>query len=314
MDEMNVMALTEFGAPEVLKPLKLPIPEPGEGEILVKVTCASFNPSDALVRKGVFKKIISLDSPHVPGVDFAGHIAAVGPGAMKFQVEDKVYGYSDIKRNGSYGEYIVLSEKDACKMPLNLSFEEAASTPLSYLTAYEALLKENTLKPGQSILIYGASGGVGQASIQLAKMRKAKIYAVAGTKSMVLLEDLGIYKALDYKKDSIHEEINEKMDLILNLAPIKKEEMVLLLPLLKDRGTFVSTTGVPDLPIGETYRVQSVQTRRSEENLSILTDLMNQGEIAPLKTTTWGITDAPLVHRLHEEGNLLGKAVFQISF
>src|SRR5690554_1816311 len=111
MDEMNVMALTEFGAPEVLKPLKLPIPEPGEGEILVRVTCASFNPSDALVRKGVFKKIISLDYPHVPGVDFAGHIAAVGPGAMKFQVEDKVYGYSDIKRNGSYGEYIVLSEK-----------------------------------------------------------------------------------------------------------------------------------------------------------------------------------------------------------
>lgn len=314
MEEMNVMAFTEFGPPEVLQPRKLPLPEPGAGEILVRVKCASFNPSDAAARKGSFKKIISLASPHVPGVDFSGWIVKKGPGAEKFQVGQKVYGYLNIRQNGSYAEYVVLPEEDAVEMPLNLTYEEAASVPLSYLTAYEALMKEETLKKGQSILLYGASGGVGLAALSLAKLLKATVYAVAGTRSLPLLEGKGLRKVMDYKKENILDSLPEKVDVLLLLAPLDKEEMVKLFSLLKDDGVFVSTTGVPDLPEGSTLRLRSIQTKRNEASLSRLTELLKEGKIPPLKTATFPITDANLVHKMHEEGTLHGKAVFLIEF
>lgn len=314
MEEMNVMAFTEFGAPDVLRPMKREVPKPQEGELLVKVKCASFNPSDALVRKGAFKKIISLDPLHVPGVDFSGLIVAKGPHAERFKMGERVYGYLDIRRNGSYEEYVTLLEEDACKIPRGLTFEEAASIPLSYLTAYEALMKNGTLKQGQSILIYGATGGVGLASIALAKTMEAKIYAVAGTESLSLLEGKGLQKTMDYKKENILEEMPTKVDVLLNLAPLKKEDMVPLLSLLQDQGTFVSTTGVPDLPEGSGITLLSVQTKRNKEHLAQITKLLEENKITSLRTSTWPITDAPLVHRLHEEGKLLGKAVFQVEF
>ncbi|WP_312712599.1 NADP-dependent oxidoreductase [Proteiniclasticum ruminis] len=314
MEEMNVLAYTEFGPPEVLRPMKLPVPQPATGEILVKVKCASFNPSDALARKGVFQRIIDLTSPHVPGVDFSGLVVGKGPKAEKFQLGQSVYGYLNIRNNGSYAEYVVLPEEDAVPVPHGLTYEEAASIPLSYLTAYEALLKGDSLKNGQSVLLYGASGGVGLASIALAKMKKAAIYAVAGTQSLSLLEDKGVTRILDYKKEDILKEMPVKVDVLLNLAPLEKEKMTELLPLLKDHGTFVSTTGMPDPPEGSTLTFLAVQTQRSEENLLLITDLLNEKKIEPIKTSTWSITDAPLVHKMHEEGKLLGKAVFLINF
>jgi NADPH:quinone reductase-like Zn-dependent oxidoreductase len=314
MEEMNVMAFTEFGAPDVLRPMKREVPKPQEGELLVKVKCASFNPSDALVRKGAFKKIISLDPLHVPGVDFSGLIVAIGPHAERFKMGERVYGYLDIRRNGSYEEYVTLLEEDACKIPRGLTFEEAASIPLSYLTAYQALMKNGTLKQGQSILIYGATGGVGLASIALAKTMEAKIYAVAGTESLSLLEGKGLQKTMDYKKENILEDMPTKVDVLLNLAPLKKEDMVPLLSLLQDQGTFVSTTGVPDLPEGSGITLLSVQTKRNKDHLAQITKLLEENKITSLRTSTWPITDAALVHRLHEEGKLLGKAVFQVEF
>lgn len=314
MEEMKVMAFTDFGAPDVLHLMKLDVPKPQEGEILVRVKCASFNPSDALVRKGVFQKIITLDPLHVPGVDFSGLVVAKGPQAERFLIGENVYGYLDIRRNGSYGEYVTLKEEDACKMPTRLTYEEAASIPLSYLTAYEALMKSTLLKKGQSVLIYGATGGVGLAAIALAKTMDAKIYAVAGTESLSLLEGKSLLKIMDYKKENIVQSMPTKVDVIFNLAPLKKEDMLSLFPLLKEEGIFVSTTGVPDLPEGSRITLLSVQTKRNETHLSEITKLLEEGKITPIRTSTWPITDAPLVHRLHEEGKLLGKAVFQVEF
>lgn len=314
MEKMQAMAFSEFGSPEVLHPLALDRPAPGPEEILVRVKAASFNPSDVLVRKGTFRKIISLDSPHVPGVDFSGIIVAQGNDAKKFSLGQEVFGYLDIRRNGSYGEYVVLPEKEAALLPKGLTHEEAASVPLAYLTAYEALIRQGHLKAGSTVLVYGASGGVGLSALYLLANHQAKVYAVAGTASLPLLRNMPLHRLIDYKSESVADAVKEPLDLILNLAPVSKEVMKKLLRLLKPGGVFVSTTSLPDKEEHQEVELRGVQTRRNEEDLAEIARLLNQQKIYPVKSSTWSIRDAAAVHKLHEEGKLHGKAVFVLDF
>lgn len=314
MNKMRAMTIEKFGDPSVFKESLLEIPSPQEGEILVKVHAASFNPADASARNGDFGKLIDLSRPRILGVDMAGEVDKSGKNASKFKTGDRVYSYLSIKENGSYAEYVTLKEKDADLMPEKLTYEEAASLPLNSLTAYQGIYDLGELKENERVLINGATGGVGIMAIQLAKLKNAQILGTASTDSLDILHEMNITQIIDYKKEDLLDAITEKLDLIYNLAPLKEEKMKALFSLLKDGGRFVSTTGIPE-DAGSITRIKviSEQAKRGGERLRKITELVNQGKLTPHIASTWKFEEIPEVHRLHEDGKLHGKAVFVIS-
>jgi len=314
MNKMRAMTIEKFGDPSVFKESLLDIPSPKDDEILVKVHAASFNPADAAARNGDFGKLIDLSKPRILGVDVAGEVVETGENASKYKTGDRVYSYLSIKENGSYAEYVVLKEKDADLMPEKLTYVEAASLPLTSLTAYQGVYDLGELKEKQRILINGATGGVGVMAIQLAKLKNAQILGTASTDTLDVLREMNITQAIDYKKEDLYEVITEKLDLIYNLAPLKEEKMKSLFSFLKDGGRFVSTTGIPeDAGSSSRIKVISEQAKRGGGRLHKITELVNQGKLTPQISSTWNFVEIPEVHKLHEDGKLHGKAVFVIS-
>jgi NADPH:quinone reductase-like Zn-dependent oxidoreductase len=205
-DEDNIMKAVYFhehGGPEVLEYGDFDTPEPGPGEVQIQLKAAALNRLDIFVRNGW--PSIRLDYPHIPGADGAGVISAVGEGVSEFAVGDQVVingtiscgvcdaclaGRDNLCRQGSvlgehqrgtYAEYIVLKPRQLMHVPNGFSLEEAAAASLVYLTAWHSLITRGALKPGESVLVVGAGGGVNTASIQIAKLAGATVYVVGST-------------------------------------------------------------------------------------------------------------------------------------
>lgn len=315
MDTMRAMVIKEFGSPSVFEEIIMKIPTPAHDEILLKVAAASFNPADASSRRGKFGKVISLEEPKILGLDVSGTVISTGNSAGKFKKGDRVYAYLDIRRHGSYAEYVTLKEEDAALIPENLSLTDAAAVPLVSLTAMQGVYELGQLADHESILINGATGGVGLMAIQLATLKNARITAVCSDESAHLLDPYPIDQIIDYKKEDILLTLDHKLDLFYNLAPLEDHQMKRLLGSLKDHGRFVSTLGVPrDLPIDKmSLKIISQQAKRGGEKLAVISDLISREQLTPIVTSIWSFEDIGKIHRLHEEGRLQGKVLIMIS-
>lgn len=204
---MKVIAIDQFGGPEVLVEKELPTPKPKRHEVRVKIKAVGFNPVDAKMRIGVYQDQL----PKVLGVDFSGVIDAVGDPHGEFAVGDRVFGLT----NGAYAEEICVSTQLIAKIPKNLSFEEAAVIPVVYLTAFQALVGTGALQQNRPLFIAGGSGGVGTAAIHIAKSYHAgPVFTMAGSQQsrQYLMKQLQIPAGhiLDYKGLSI-EEMSRKL-------------------------------------------------------------------------------------------------------
>ena len=219
MATMKAVRAHEYGGPEVLKYEDAPIPEPGEGEVLVKIHAAGVNPADWKVRAGYFKAFVPFPMPFVPGTDFSGTVAALSPGATGFAVGDPVFGRSQFGRSGSYAEYTTTKPALITAKPVSLDHVHAAAIPTASLAAWQSLFGDPgiELKPGQTILIHGAAGGVGSFAVQLAKWRGAKVLGTASAKNEGYLRGLGIDQVIDYATqpfDTILRDVDAVFDTI----------------------------------------------------------------------------------------------------
>lgn len=200
---MKAILFHEHGGPEVLEYADIDTPEPGPGEVQVNIQTAALNRLDIFVRNGW--PGIKLNYPHIPGADGAGVISAVGPGVTEVAVGDRVVingtmscgkcdfclagkenmclngGILGEDMNGTYAEYVVVPENNVLKLPDDITVEAAAAASLVFLTAWHSLITRGGLRPGESVLIVGASGGVNTASIQIAKLAGATVYVVGST-------------------------------------------------------------------------------------------------------------------------------------
>lgn len=183
-----------------MKYVDMPVPEPGEGEVLVRVKAAGVNPVDWKIRAGYLKDFYPYKFPVILGWDLAGVVEKLGYSARRFKAGDEVYGYCrrPVIQQGTYAEYVVIPESYVTFRPKNVSFEEAAAIPLAGLTAYQSMYDAVKLKAGESILILGASGGVGSFGVQFGKIAGAKVIAVASKKNHAYLKELGADEAVDY--------------------------------------------------------------------------------------------------------------------
>lgn len=192
---MKAIRVNSFGGPEVLKLEELPTPEPGPGQVLVRVAAAGVNPYETYIRAGTYADLPEL--PYTPGSDGAGTVAAAGPGVKAFKPGDRVYVAKNL--SGTYAEYALALEEQVHPLPEQVSFAQGAALWVPYGTAYHALVHQGGAHPGETVLVHGASGGVGVAAVQLARAMGMTVLGTAGTqKGRDLALRMGAHRVFDH--------------------------------------------------------------------------------------------------------------------
>ena len=201
---MKAILVHEFGGPEVLKLEEIPTPKPQAGQVLVKIHAAGVNPYDTYMRTGTYA--VKPPLPYTPGSDAAGVVEAVGPGVTKVKPGDRVYTAKTI--TGAYAEYTLTLEDQAQKLPANITFDQGAAIWVPYGTAYHALRQEANARAGETVLVHGASGGVGTASLQIARAMGLTVFGTAGTdKGLDLVKREGAHQVFNHTKSGYTDEI-----------------------------------------------------------------------------------------------------------
>jgi 2-desacetyl-2-hydroxyethyl bacteriochlorophyllide A dehydrogenase len=199
---MRAVVYARFGGPEVLEVREVPRPQARRGEVLVRVRVAALNPKDLLIRKGRMKLLSGTRFPRFIGYDFAGEVVEAPEGAGGLRPGDRVFGMLNGHRGGTCAEYVAVPVNELVRTPGQLGDAEAAALPLVSLTALQALRDVAGLKPGQSVLVIGASGGVGTVAIQLARSLGATVTTVSSSHNLALCRELGAHRALDYAAEA----------------------------------------------------------------------------------------------------------------
>jgi NADPH:quinone reductase-like Zn-dependent oxidoreductase len=196
--EMQRIQYHRYGGPEVMRLEAYELPAPGKGEILIRVMAASINPLDWKLRQGFMKLMMGRRFPRAMGMDFSGVVERVGAGVNDFVRGDEVLGQVPMMKPGAFAETAITTSDLIIHKPAALSFAAAATLPTVGVTAWRALMDGGQLKSGQSVFINGASGGVGQAAIAIAKASGAVITARVGPSSLTGFADMGLAGVLDY--------------------------------------------------------------------------------------------------------------------
>ncbi len=202
---MQAVVLTAFGGPERLEIREVERPTPGPGELLVRVMAIGTNPVDAKIRAN--GRWAGFQPPAIIGYDAAGVVEMVGEGVAEFHPGDEIFYTPEIFGNprGTYAEYNVVAATIVARKPANLSFEEAAAIPLAAGTAWEAVVRRLQIRPGETLLIHGAAGGVGSFAVQFAKAAGARVVATASARNQQFLKELGADVAINYEKENVAE-------------------------------------------------------------------------------------------------------------
>jgi len=201
---MKAIQVQQFGGPEVLQLLEIPTPKSGPGQVLVRVHAAGVNPYDTYMRNGTYA--IKPQLPYTPGSDAAGVIEAVGEGVTKIKPGTRVY--TARTESGAYAEYALALESQVHPLPEKISFTQGAGVWVPYGTAITALIHHAHARPGETVLIHGASGGVGTAAAQFARVMGLTVFGTAGTqKGMELAKKEGAHQVFDHSKPGYAEEI-----------------------------------------------------------------------------------------------------------
>src|SRR5437016_8808781 len=193
---MKAIRVHEFGGPEVLRVEEVPTPEPGPGEVLVRMHAIGVNPVETYIRAGTYAYKPAL--PYAPGNDGAGVVEQVGQDVNQFKPGDRVYTAGSL--SGTYAEFALCKAKQVHPLPENVSFAQGAAMGTPYATAYRGLFQRADAKPGETVLVHGASGGVGTAAVQLACARGLRVFGTAGSdEGRKLAREQGAHEVFDHR-------------------------------------------------------------------------------------------------------------------
>lgn len=216
---MKAIVIKEFGEPEVMKLEEVSGLEPNENQVLVKIEAAGINPVDTYIRAGQYSNKPNL--PYTPGKDAAGIVEKIGANVGKFKAGDRVLTADSV--TGTYAEFCLCEEKQLIKLPENVSYEQGAGVFVPYATSYRALFQKAKAKAGETVLIHGASGGVGTAAVQWAKNAGLKVIGTASSEDgRKLVKEQGADFVFDHSSKNYLDETNEAtggkgVDIILEM-------------------------------------------------------------------------------------------------
>ena len=307
---MKAIVAHEYGGPEKLKLEEVPVPEPKDTEILVRVIASGVNPADPLILNGKYAKEFGTHLPLVLGYDMAGVVVKTGAKVTKLKVGDPVYAY--LLWGGGWAEYCISNETESAIKPKSLNFTDASAVPLAALTAWQALIDLGKIQAGQTVLIHGGSGGVGSFAIQIAKARGAKVIATASTPNQDLLKQLGADVVIDYTKPNWETTIH---DVDFALLPVGGETMKRTYGVMKKGGTIATLISRADPAELQKRGIRGapVFSHPDANELSEITKLIDAGKIKPIVTQVLPLADAAKADAQAETHHTRGKVVLKIT-
>ena len=310
---MRAEAIDQFGGPERMALRTLPVPEIAQDEVLIRVESAGVGAWDPFEREGGFAQMMGTQPtfPYVLGSDGAGTVVAVGARVRRFKEGDRVYAFSLASpKGGFYAEYAAVKEDLVSRVPGNLSIEQAGAMPFDAMTALRGLDDTLGLKAGESLLIFGASGGIGHLAVQLAKRMGARVFAVAsGADGVALAMRLGADAVVDGRKDDVvaaaHAFAPGGYDAALLTAGGRAAEQAL--QAVRDGGRVAYPNGVePEPKARPGVRVQNYDGMPDPQAIEKLNRLIESGPFEVHVARTFPLDQAPAAHRALEE-HYLGK-------
>ncbi|MDX6227570.1 MAG: hypothetical protein QOI76_960 [Frankiales bacterium] len=308
---MKAVRFHEYGDPEVLRLEDVEVPTPGAGQVRVRVAATSFNGVDGNIRAGRMQGPMPLDLPHIPGLDVAGTIDALGEGVDGLQVGDPVIGFLPFGDDGATAEYVLAAAESLAPAPASIPLADAAALPIVGLTAWQALFEHAKLQTGQRILVNGASGAVGGYAVQLAKAAGAHVIATASARTRAQVEAQGADEVIDHTAGEVSAAISGPIDVLLNLAPISPEQFSALAARVSDGGVIVNTTVWMPAPSDEARGVRGIDlfVRSDATELAELSARVDRGELTVDIAQRVPMTALASVHTRAGGGSLAGKVI-----
>lgn len=311
---MRAAGIRAFGGVERIEMLEVPIPVPGRGEVLIRLHAASVGPWDTKTRQGMWD--VGLPFPLVLGVDGAGVVEALGPGADKFAVGARVYAYAfPMKHSGTYAPYAAVPQSHMAHMPMSVDFAHAAAIPVSGSTAHESLTSDLKIKSGETVLITGAAGGTGTFAVQIARHIGAHVIGTASPTSVDYLRTLGADEVIDYTAGDIVEQLRamhpDGVDAVLDCvggATGKRSVAA-----VKKRGRIASLLGKPKVGRRRGLTAIEVNAQSSTKRLKTLADMVDSGALKVRLEAVLPLECAADAHRRIESGHVHGKIVLDTS-
>ena len=310
---MKAVRFHEYGDPDVLRYDDAEQPVPGAGEARIRVAATSFSPVDDGIRGGYLQGPFPVTLPHIPGIDVAGTVDALGEGVQNIAVGDAVIGFLPMTADGAAAQYAIAPTEILAPAPTSIPLSDAAALPMVGLTAWQALFDDAGLTAGQRVLINGAGGAVGGYAVQLAKRAGAHVTATASPRSAERVRSAGADEVIDHTAADVT--VAEPVDALLNLARIAPEELVALVALVASGGVVVNT--VPTIPTAgdeeRGVRGVGVFVRSDAAQLSRLAALVDSGELRVDVAQRVPLAELPAVHTKGDAGEVSGKVVVVVE-
>ena len=310
---MKAAIINQFGNPDVIeiKDVEKPVIKPEQ--VLIKVNAVSINPIDWKQRKGNHKFILGSPFPIILGYDVCGEVVEVGNEIDKFKIGDIVFGVLDNKYGGALAQFAVGHEKCFSYKPNDISNEEAAAFPMVSLTSLQALRDKANLKAGQTVLINGASGGVGHVAMQIARIMGAKVIAVASSKSKDFVEQFKPDMFVDYNQQKILN-LDKKVDVFFDV--VGNYTFPKCKHLLNPGGVYINTLPRPKILIHKLYqlfskgkKVKTILMKHNNSDLDKIVQWINEGKLKISIDKTFQLEQITEAHEYSQKGHNKGKNV-----
>lgn len=329
MTTMNVIDIREPGGPEVLCSDTRPVPEPGPGEVLVRVGAAGVNRPDVLQRLGMYP--VPADADPLPGLEIAGEVVALGEGVTRWAEGDCVMA---LTHGGGYAEYCRVHETHCLPQPGNLSVTEAAAVPETYFTVWYNVFMRAALKAGESLLIHGGSSGIGTTAIQLAKANGATVITTAGSDDKCrFCERLGAAHAINYRTEDWVQAVagitdGRGVDVVLdmvagpymqkNIDSLARDGRYAIIAFLQGPRAELNLRKVLTQRLTITGSTLRPQTRAEKAAIaakleSEVLPLLESGAVKPIIDSVFDLADASRAHELMESSRHMGKIVLEVN-
>jgi NADPH:quinone reductase-like Zn-dependent oxidoreductase len=305
---MKAIRIHQFGDANTLKLEDAPNISIVDDQLLVRVRAAGVNPIDWKIRQGYMKDVMPTQFPLTIGQDFAGEVVDKGKSITQFTKGDRVFGFAE----GSYAEYAAAQASRVAKIPGGMDFATAAALPTAGLTALQIIRDFVGAKPGMTILIHGAAGGVGSFASQIAKNSGARVIGTATGSDIEYLKSIGVDEVIDYKRERFEDNVRN-MDAVVDL--VGGDTNARSYGVVKRGGVLVSTVQPPDEAAAQRagIRAQHIVMKRSSADLFELAQLVAKGAVKPRMDKTMSLGEAKEAQQLSETGKTDGKVILKVA-
>ena len=306
-DTMRAFRIHRFGGPEVLEADSIAVPQPGRGEVLVRVLASSVNPVDIKTREGRYPLIREDALPYTLGRDFAGVIARTGDGVAGWKAGQEVYAFIG-QGPGAHAEYVVVDQPALARKPSTLDFRQACAVPLAALTAWQGLFEHGMLEADERVLIHAGAGGVGHFAAQFAKLKGAKVWVTASGDGIDFVRSLGIDNVIDYRTQQFEAAVCE-VDFVYDMVGGETQERSW--NVLREGGRLVSTLNEPSQIKAAEHGATAMRYTAHPDGkaLARIGELIDDGAVRVVVSGQYAFDEVPAALACVERGHVHGKIV-----